>query len=70
MRLPLWHLECSGHLVFGPHFEWYVGGENITNVKQPQPIISAETRLAPILIVPLYGPIFGSMYYMGLRYQL
>lgn len=57
--------------VFGPHFEWYVGGENITNVKQPQPIISAENPFGSYFDSTfVYGPIFGSMYYMGLRYQL
>ncbi|MEZ4874210.1 MAG: TonB-dependent receptor [Flavobacteriaceae bacterium] len=57
--------------VFNPHFEVYLGGENITNVKQPQPIVSAENPFGPNFDTTfVYGPIFGSMYYAGLRYKL
>ncbi|MEQ3665731.1 MULTISPECIES: TonB-dependent receptor [unclassified Olleya] len=57
--------------VFSPKFEVYLGGENITNLRQDNPIISADnpfgTRFDTNFV---YGPIFGSMYYAGLRYKL
>ena len=57
--------------VFSPKFELYVGGENITNVKQKNPVISAENPFGPYFDSTLvYGPVFGSMYYTGLRYKL
>ncbi|NNK83305.1 MAG: TonB-dependent receptor [Flavobacteriaceae bacterium] len=57
--------------VFSPKFELYLGGENITNVKQSNPIISADNPFGPNLDTTfVYGPIFGSNYYAGLRYKL
>jgi outer membrane receptor for ferrienterochelin and colicin len=57
--------------VFSPKFEVYVGGENITNVRQPNPILSAENPFGSNFDSNfVYGPIFGSMYYAGLRYKL
>ncbi|MCR9181294.1 MAG: TonB-dependent receptor [Flavobacteriaceae bacterium] len=57
--------------VFSPKFEIYVGGENITNVKQNNPIVSADDPFGPYFDTSLvYGPIFGSMYYTGLRWKI
>jgi outer membrane receptor for ferrienterochelin and colicins len=57
--------------VFSPKFEVYLGGENITNVKQDKPIISAENPFGPYFDTTMvYGPIFGSNYYLGLRYRI
>ena len=57
--------------VFSPKFEVYLGGENITNIRQNEPIISAEDPFGPNFDTNfVYGPIFGSMYYTGLRYKL
>jgi len=57
--------------VFSPEFEIYIGGENVTNVRQPDPIISAEDPFGPNFDTNfVYGPIFGSMYYAGLRFKL
>jgi outer membrane receptor for ferrienterochelin and colicin len=57
--------------VFSPKFEVYLGGENITNVKQSNPIISADNPFGPYFdSTQVYGPIFGSMYYAGLRLKL
>lgn len=57
--------------VFSPKFEVYLGGENVTNVKQDQPIIGAEDPFGEYFDSTfVYGPIFGQMYYMGLRYRL
>ncbi len=57
--------------VFSPKFEVYLGGENIANVKQNNPIVSANNPFGPSFDTNfVYGPIFGSMYYTGLRYKL
>lgn len=57
--------------VFSPKFEVYLGGENITNVRQDNPIVSADNPFGTSFDTNyVYGPIFGSMYYAGLRYKL
>ncbi|MCA0931787.1 TonB-dependent receptor [Lutimonas saemankumensis] len=57
--------------VFSPKFEIYLGGENVTNLRQPDPIISAEDPFGPNFDTNfVYGPIFGSMYYAGLRFKM
>ena len=57
--------------VFSPKFEVYLGGENVTNVRQADPIVSPEDPFGPNFDTNfVYGPIFGSMYYTGLRFKL
>ncbi|NRD23123.1 TonB-dependent receptor [Winogradskyella litoriviva] len=57
--------------VFSPIFELYLGGENVTNVRQSNPIVSAENPFGSNFDTNfVYGPIFGSMYYAGLRFKL
>jgi len=57
--------------VFSPKFEIYIGGENITNVRQPNPIISPDNPFGSNFDSNfVYGPIFGSLYYAGLRFKL
>lgn len=57
--------------VFSKTFEVYLGGENITNQRQTNPVISADDPFgANFDSTFVYGPIFGSMYYAGLRFNL
>ncbi len=57
--------------VFSPRFEIYIGGENMTNVRQDNPILNAENPFATYFDTTfVYGPIFGSMYYTGMRYKI
>ncbi|WP_400077022.1 carboxypeptidase-like regulatory domain-containing protein [Winogradskyella sp. R77965] len=57
--------------VFSPSFELYLGGENVTNVRQSNPIVSADNPFGSNFDSNfVYGPIFGSMYYAGLRYRI
>ncbi|MCB0449985.1 MAG: TonB-dependent receptor [Confluentibacter sp.] len=57
--------------VFSPKFEVYLGGENVTNVKQNNPVMAANDPFgAHFDTTFVYGPIFGSMYYAGLRYKI
>ena len=57
--------------VFSPNFELYIGGENITNLKQSNPIVGSDNPFGSNFDTTyVYGPIFGSSYYAGLRYRL
>jgi outer membrane receptor for ferrienterochelin and colicin len=57
--------------VFSEAFEIYLGAENITNVTQKSPILSSENPFGSNFDTTfVYGPIFGSIYYTGLRYKL
>lgn len=57
--------------VFSKSFEIYVGGENITNVRQPNPILAANDPFGSNFDTTfVYGPVFGSMYYAGLRFRI
>ena len=50
------------------HFSVYVGGENLTNYRQPNPIINAanpwSADFEPTMI---WGPVHGAMFYAGIR---
>ena len=57
--------------VFSSKFEVYLGGENINNFKQENPIIMANNPFDPMFDASIvHGPIFGSTYYMGLRFKI
>ena len=57
--------------VFSDQFEIYIGGENITNERQNNPILGAQNPFGSNFDSTfVYGPIFGSMYYAGLRFKL
>lgn len=57
--------------VFSSKFEMYLGGENITNVRQDNPILASDDPFgANFDTTFVYGPIFGSMYYAGLRFKI
>ncbi len=50
------------------HFSLYVGGENLTNYRQPNPVVNAanpwSSTFDPTLI---WGPVHGIMAYAGIR---
>jgi len=53
------------------HFSVYLGGENLTNYRQPNPIIAADRpwseRFDPTMV---WGPVSGAMAYLGIRINL
>lgn len=52
-------------------FDLYVGGENLTNFKQENPILSAEDPFGNFFDSSLiWGPVFGRKLYVGLRYRM
>ncbi len=54
--------------VFSRKFEVYLGGENITNFKQNNPVIGAGNPFgANFDTTVVYGPIMGRMVYAGFR---
>ncbi|SHI66858.1 TonB-dependent receptor [Flavobacterium haoranii] len=56
---------------FSSTFEVYIGGENITNYKQNNAIIGADNPFGTYFDSSLvYGPLFGQMYYAGLRFKI
>ena len=57
--------------VFSKNFEIYVGGENMNNYRQPNAIIATTDPLGDFFDSSMiYGPIFGAMYYAGLRWKI
>lgn len=57
--------------VFSSKFEVYLGGENITNVRQGNPILGADNPFGSNFDTTfVYGPIYGSNYYAGLRFKI
>lgn len=57
--------------VFSPVFEVYVGGENIGNYTQSKVIVGADNPFGTSFDASMvYAPIFGQMYYAGLRFKI
>ena len=57
--------------VFSEKFEIYVGGENITNVQQKNPILASNSPFGSNFDTTIvYAPIFGRAIYGGLRFKI
>jgi outer membrane receptor for ferrienterochelin and colicin len=57
--------------VFSNAFEVYVGGENLTNVQQENPILGSNAPFgANFDTTIVYSPIFGRAVYAGLRFKI
>tara|TARA_R110002051_G_scaffold138268_1_gene211015 strand:+ start:15020 stop:17260 length:2241 start_codon:yes stop_codon:yes gene_type:complete len=57
--------------VFSTKFEAYLGGENIANLIQKQPIISANDPFGSYFDSTItFAPVLGEIYYLGIRYKL
>ena len=56
---------------FSSTFEMYVGGENIGNYRQDKAILGADNPFGANFDASIvYAPIFGQMYYAGLRFKI
>ncbi len=56
---------------FSSVFEMYVGGENIGNYTQDKAILGAGNPFGPDFDASVvYAPVFGTMYYAGLRFKI
>jgi len=57
--------------IFSSTFEIYIGGENIGNYRQDKAILGADNPFGPNFDTSIvYAPIFGQMYYAGLRFKI
>ncbi len=57
--------------VFTKSFEMYVGGENIGNYRQNKAVLGSQNPFGATFDTSIvYGPVFGQMYYFGLRYKM
>lgn len=57
--------------IFNDRFEVYVGGENMGNYRQHHVILGADDPFGSNFdSTIIYGPIFGQMYYAGLRFKI
>jgi len=57
--------------VFNEHFEIYLGGENLTNFTQSNPVLSANDPFGANFDTSIvYAPIMGRMFYGGFRFKL
>jgi outer membrane receptor for ferrienterochelin and colicin len=56
---------------FSSTFEMYIGGENIGNYTQEKAILGSENPFGPTFDASIiYAPVFGQMYYAGLRFKI
>lgn len=56
---------------FSSVFEVYLGGENMGNYKQDNAIIGTDNPFGGYFDSSMiYGPVFGQMYYAGLRFKI
>ncbi|MCS3556560.1 MULTISPECIES: TonB-dependent receptor plug domain-containing protein [unclassified Sphingobacterium] len=59
--------------IFGKErpFTFYVGGENLTNFFQPNPVLAADQPFSSFFDTSLlWGPITGRLFYAGVRYSI
>lgn len=56
---------------FSSTFEMYIGGENMGNYKQNNAIVGADNPFGAYFDSSMiYAPVFGQMYYAGLRFKI
>lgn len=56
---------------FSSTFEVYLGGENIGNYTQNKAVLGADNPFGPTFDTSIvYAPVFGQMYYAGLRFKI
>jgi outer membrane receptor for ferrienterochelin and colicin len=56
---------------FSSVFEVYIGGENIGNYRQEKAILGSDNPFGSTFDASItYAPIFGQMYYAGLRFKI
>jgi outer membrane receptor for ferrienterochelin and colicin len=57
--------------VFSKTFEIYIGGENIGNYRQSKAVLGSDNPFGTNFDTSIvYAPIFGQMYYAGLRFKI
>ena len=65
------NLNAQVTRVFNEKWEVYLGAENLTNFRQDNPVIAADSPFGPSFDSSLiWGPIFGRMFYVGARFVI
>jgi outer membrane receptor for ferrienterochelin and colicins len=68
---PYTQLNAQVTYVYQKKWEFYVGGENLTNFKINNPILSSENPWGEDFDASMvWGPIFGRMAYFGVRFTI
>ncbi|MBU2948779.1 TonB-dependent receptor [Zobellia uliginosa] len=68
---PYNHMNAQITKVLSNTFEVYVGGENLSNVKQDNPVLGANNPFGPNFDTTIiYAPIMGRMFYGGFRIKI
>ena len=64
-------VNAQATYVYKTKWEFYLGGENLTNFKLDNPIISADQPFSENFDASLvWGPVFGRMAYLGVRFTI
>ncbi len=66
-------LRINGQIskTFSKRFDAYVGVENLTNYRQQNPIVAADDPFGAYFDASMvWAPIFGRMFYLGVRYNV
>jgi hypothetical protein len=62
---------CTGITHVFKKWEFYLGGENLTNFKQKHPIIDAQNPFSSKFdATNIWGPIMGINIYAGVRFSI
>ncbi|MDB2607140.1 TonB-dependent receptor [Zobellia sp.] len=68
---PYNHMNAQITKVFSNTFEIYVGGENLADVQQDNPVLGADDPFGPNFDTTIiYAPIMGRMFYGGFRIKI
>jgi outer membrane receptor for ferrienterochelin and colicins len=66
-----WQMSAQISKAFSEDFEVYVGGENLTNYMQHDPIINGNNPYSDGFDASMvWGPVMGRNVYVGLRYKI
>ncbi len=66
-----WLMNAQISKEWRERFELYLGGENLLNFKQKDPILAASDPFSPYFDSSMiWGPVFGRMVYGGIRLKL
>ncbi|SDL73480.1 TonB-dependent receptor plug domain-containing protein [Kriegella aquimaris] len=68
---PYNHMNAQITKVFSNAFELYMGGENLSDVQQSNPVLGGDNPFGPNFDTTIvYAPIMGRMFYAGFRFKI
>ncbi len=64
-------MNAQATKVFSDRFEVYLGGENLTNFRQSNPVLGADNPFGENFDTSIvFAPIMGRMFYVGFRFNI